>query len=308
MRQVSVVAALVGLALTGCGAAEPVGDEMPAPSSTAVSTTSPNSDPSTSDPSTTETPGAPYDPEAGIRPDLMVVTPNEVAPGDRVDLTFPAETMRGVAYVLERSTGEGWSTTHFLTSSTDGYGGSPSWVSADDPAGYGWDDIGIAGPGPDELAIPDDATPGAYRICTANALENFCAEITLVEEVDPEVSGTTPETTMPVPIVAVHEGVAFYPACGNETLTFDGATWYQLNSYDGYDEEYAAVYQAFADADREPSPVVGPRGFARVVAPGPGDDIGTLVIWADGVARWVSDSGDLDTWMVDDEITYDWDC
>lgn len=119
---------------------------------------------------------------------------------------------------------------------------------------------------------------------------------------------TSPSTTTAVPIVAVHDGVAFYPACGNETLTFDGVTWYQLNHYDGYDEEYAAIYEAFADAEREPSPVVGPRGFARVVAPGPGDDIGTLVVWADGVARWVSDSGDLDTWMVDDEIRYDWDC
>ena len=122
-------------------------------------------------------------------------------------------------------------------------------------------------------------------------------------------STTAPRTTAPVPIVAVHEGVAFYPACGNETLRFDGVTWYQLNHYDGYDEEYAAIYQAFADAEREPSPVGVRRGFApAVVAPGPGDDVGTLVIWADGVARWVSDSGDLDVWMVDDEITYNWAC
>jgi hypothetical protein len=114
---------------------------------------------------------------------------------------------------------------------------------------------------------------------------------------------------MTVPIVALHEDVSFYPACGNETLTFEGLTWYQLNYYDGYDEEYAAIYQAFADAERDPSPVVGRRGFApAVVEPGPGDDVGTLVIWADGVARWVSDSGDLDVWMVDEEITYNWEC
>jgi hypothetical protein len=40
----------------------------------------------------------------------------------------------------------------------------------------------------------------------------------------------------------------------------------------------------------------------RVVDPGPGDDIGTLTVWADGVARWESDSGNLATWLVDDEI------
>ena len=43
-------------------------------------------------------------------------------------------------------------------------------------------------------------------------------------------------------------------------------------------------------------------------SPGPGDDIGTLVVWADGVARWASDSGKLDVWMIDDEITYPWVC
>jgi len=31
-------------------------------------------------------------------------------------------------------------------------------------------------------------------------------------------------------------------------------------------------------------------------------------MWADGVARWVSDSGKIDVWMVDDEITYMWAC
>ena len=41
---------------------------------------------------------------------------------------------------------------------------------------------------------------------------------------------------------------------------------------------------------------------------GPDDDVGTLVVWADGVARWVADSGDLDVWMIDDEVPYYWVC
>jgi hypothetical protein len=61
--------------------------------------------------------------------------------------------------------------------------------------------------------------------------------------------------------------------------------------------------------DREPSPVGVPTGFApRVAEPGPGDDVGTLVVWADGVARWVSDSGNLDVWLIAEELTYDWVC
>ena len=57
-----------------------------------------------------------------------------------------------------------------------------------------------------------------------------------------------------------------------------------------------------------PASPAGFGGLARVMEPGPGDDVGTLVIWADGVARFVSDSGDLTAWMVTDEITYDWVC
>ena len=214
----------------------------------------------------------------------MTVAPSDPEPGEQVELTFPQETERGVAYVLERAFGDRWSTTHFLTSSTDGYGGSPGAWAVDAAEGHGWEDIGIAGPGPDLIVIPVDASTGAYRICTANAHENICAEVTVVgagdgkrtpatslapetttpETTTPETTTpetTTPETTTPVSIVAVHEGVEFYPACGNETLAFDGETWYQLNHYDGYDEEYAAIYEAFADAEREPSPVVAPSGL-----------------------------------------------
>jgi hypothetical protein len=67
------------------------------------------------------------------------------------------------------------------------------------------------------------------------------------------------------------------------------------------------VDEMFAVARAE-SPVAGRYGLIKVVAPGPGDDIGTLVVWADGVARWVSDSRNLDVWMIDDPIRYAWVC
>ncbi len=323
MRPLSVVVALVGITLAACGDPAPSGGPVPpaSPAGSLVPVTTTEPVPGT---------GEPYDPAARLRPELVTISPERAAPGDRVELGYPQQTERGVAFVLERAIGETWSTTHLLTSSTDGYDSQPSSVSVDAAEGYAWEDIGIAGPGPDHLLIPDDATPGPYRICTANARENFCAEIDVIDgtPVTTTSESTTPVTTTPVtttpvtttpvtttpvsttvPVVAVHEEVSFYPACGNETLTFEGRTWYQLNHLDGYDEDYATIYQEFADAERDPSPVVGTRGFApAVVEPGPGDDVGTLVIWADGVARWVSNSGDLDVWMVDDEITYDWVC
>jgi hypothetical protein len=336
-RAVSVVAALAGLGLAACGAADSAADQLPTPSSTSESSIAPS-------PAEVPGTGEPYDPAARLRPELMTVTPDIAAPGDDVELNFPEQTERGVAYVLELATGETWSTTHYLTSSTNGYDGAPSSVSVDAAEGYGWEDIGIAGPGPDRLVLPADAILGPSRICTANALENFCAEILLVDGAVPQttvpditvppsastVPGTTapPETSIaptstapppstivsdaivPVPIVEVYEGVGFYPACGNTPLAFEGVTWYPVAhvGYNASQDDLALLMDELAMIVREPSPVAGARGFARVVPPGPGDDVGTLVIWADGVARWVSDSGLQDVWMVDHELIYNWDC
>lgn len=117
-------------------------------------------------------------------------------------------------------------------------------------------------------------------------------------------------TEGPVEILGVYESVEFYPACGNETLDHQGSTWYPLinATYDAPDPELQERADLVLDVDRETSPVTGRQGLVRVVAPGPGDDVGTLVVWADGVARWVSESRDLDVWMINDEITYNFVC
>lgn len=129
----------------------------------------------------------------------------------------------------------------------------------------------------------------------------------------PSSSIGTADTIPPaetVEIVGVYEGAEFYPACGNETLDHQGVTWYTLvNAADGLvDPAFRERADVALSADREPSPVMGRQGLVRVVSPGPGDDVGTLVVWADGVARWVSDSGDLDVWLIDEELTYNWVC
>lgn len=119
----------------------------------------------------------PPPPEPEMRPELLVIEPSSAAPGDIVELRFPEETMRGVAFQLDAETADGWETRYWLTS--DGNGGPPSWVPVGTD-GHGWPDVGVGGPGPDRVAIPDDVPPGRYRVCTANAGNDFCAPVEVV--------------------------------------------------------------------------------------------------------------------------------
>jgi hypothetical protein len=383
MRTVSVAAALVGLALTACGATEPAGSALPAPSD--VSTASSSIAPPTTTATDAGGSNGPFDPDATIRDDLMVVESSVVANGQEVLVTYPGGRERGVAYVLEKLIDTTWYATHFMTATTSGYGTEPTWAEVG-TEGYGWEDIGIAGEGPDRLIVPDSALAGRYRVCTANSVENICAELTVVKSDDSPAPGPDPDppfvggTTAPVSefigesvavfeelvasiglgpvrvawrdgesvpveedllpgrvniaveehdgiefvidarveadtetgwvepeptIVDVYGGVEFYPACGNEQLEHDGVVWYSVQEF-----EYPDVYERVVDGDREQAPEsVTVHGIApRVAAPGPGDDVGTLVVWSDGVAYFVSDSGDLHAWLVQEELTYNWEC
>jgi len=108
----------------------------------------------------------------------MVVTPVAAAPGDLVELTFPGGHDRGVLFAIDEASAGGWERRAMLLS--DANGGDPRWSRADA------DDlmvemVGIAGRGPDRVPIPQGLLPGNYRICTANAVENLCAPIEVVE-------------------------------------------------------------------------------------------------------------------------------
>ena len=121
----------------------------------------------------------PYDAAAQVRPDWMRVESAEGRPGDEVKLHFPEETPRGEAFVLEERVGDGWRHRYWLTSSPAGSTRSPTWAPAGED--HDWDDIGIGGPGPDRVKVPDTAEAGQYRVCTANARGNSCAELTIIE-------------------------------------------------------------------------------------------------------------------------------
>lgn len=119
-------------------------------------------------------PVGPYDPAAEMRPDLVVADPARAVAGEAVELTWPEETMRGVAWTLEEQDGDSWQVHYFLTSRAEGYDSAPSWWALGEGEGMGWGDIGLLGPGPDLVHIPDTAPAGQYRLCTANSSPNVC--------------------------------------------------------------------------------------------------------------------------------------
>lgn len=128
----------------------------------------------------------------------------------------------------------------------------------------------------------------------------------------------------PETVGQVYEDVEFYPACGNEVLDLDGTTWYQLlpeeqralpedpgdkNSLGPASPDPFTAVQSFAPLSQGPK-ITLVRGInvPAVVAPGPGDDIGDVTVFADGLALFESDSGDLTTWLTRQQRTYNWVC
>ena len=121
----------------------------------------------------------PYDASAELHPDLLELEEDEVRPGAIIRLHFPQETPRGVGYVLEEEVEGTWQLRYFLTAAEHS-GASPSWSTAgrNDPV---WPDVGVSGPGPNWIQVPHIADPGSYRVCTANAGEEFCARLELTD-------------------------------------------------------------------------------------------------------------------------------
>jgi hypothetical protein len=114
-----------------------------------------------------------------MRPDLIVADQAEVEPGAVVALSFPEHTNRGVLFVLDQRVDNAWVTRFFLTSDGPGQGWEREWWPVD-AAGMAVPDIGVGGPGPDRVLVPEVVEPGAYRICTGNAGADFCAPIEIV--------------------------------------------------------------------------------------------------------------------------------
>jgi len=108
----------------------------------------------------------------------MKLEPTKARPGEAVGVFFPDETLRGIHFVLEMQVGDTWTLSYNLLSDW-GEGRAPEAYAVGESEGFSYPAIGIGGPGPDALVIPDDVSPGSYRICTGNAGENFCTSLTI---------------------------------------------------------------------------------------------------------------------------------
>jgi hypothetical protein len=101
-----------------------------------------------------------------------VATPKVASPGEVVELTFPTELTRGAPWHLSKWDYDEWSDPLYLViaSQPNGYNADgPDWQPRSDLDSWGWEDIGLSGPGPEEVVIPESARAGEYRFCTANA-------------------------------------------------------------------------------------------------------------------------------------------
>lgn len=119
----------------------------------------------------------------------MTVTPAMAAPGQGVALRFPSKQERGIAFSLAARGEKGWTVAYYLTSDWGSPGShAPDWWSVAErawstragiPARPAWLDVGILGPGPDHVIVPDNAPAGEYLLCTANSADEACATLTV---------------------------------------------------------------------------------------------------------------------------------
>lgn len=110
-----------------------------------------------------------------------------------------------------------------------------------------------------------------------------------------------PGTGANTAVVETLQSVEYYYACGNELLKLpDGRRFYPFIEQHRVDED------AYLGAPAR-SPLVAMAVVLAVPAPEPGEDVGTLTIYEDGTARFVSDSG-IEAWLTDEEQSYNWEC
>jgi hypothetical protein len=102
-------------------------------------------------------------PAPGLDPDLkgtMTVAPTSAAPGQEVELSFPSDNQRGIAFSLSRWSEGRWDKEFYLTSdwgTPDDY--APTWWTVAESANRGWEQVAISGGGPDRVIVPRPPHP-----------------------------------------------------------------------------------------------------------------------------------------------------
>lgn len=132
---------------------------------------------------------------------------------------------------------------------------------------------------------------------------------------------------VPGALQEVREDVGYYPACGNEVLEVGGETWFPFTPRNlddfpdpGTDANSAGALADGVVTDRAGDDRLPADGFTvtaayeaftpvgAVAPPGPDQDRGTLLVYEGGLAYWVADSDDLDTWLTSTPLEYNWVC
>ncbi len=106
-----------------------------------------------------------------------------------------------------------------------------------------------------------------------------------------------------VPVTDVVENVGYYYACGNEVLQLpDGRSFWPLLEQDRVNRT------KYLDTPTDDNALAFTGSLTLAVAPPrPGDDIGTLTVYEDGMAKYVSHRGTT-AWLDDEPVTYGWEC
>jgi hypothetical protein len=116
-------------------------------------------------------------PPAATEQYSVTVAPDTARPGATVALTFPTAPGRGIAFQLAKES-EPAKVLYYLTSDWGEPGKhKPTWWAY--VGRGGWEDVGIGGPGPDRVVVPDIAEDGTYLLCTANAPDQACGLLTV---------------------------------------------------------------------------------------------------------------------------------
>jgi hypothetical protein len=136
------------------------------------------------------------------------------------------------------------------------------------------------------------------------AIETSVAETTRDSAaIETSVAEAAPTSPVGVEITEVHQDFRYFGACGNETTRVGVTVYYPL-----FREEQVALDKSqYPVRPLEAVQSGGTLGLRRVGEPGPGDDVGVMVIYADGMARFESMSGRV-IWLTSEERIYNWVC
>lgn len=111
----------------------------------------------------------------------MTIEPPSARPGQEVAMRFPADNVRGIAFSLSAWEEGTWTPAFYLTSDWGMPDHEPAWWRVDESSNRGWEQVAIEGAGPDRVLVPDAATAGDYMLCTANAVDETCALLTVTD-------------------------------------------------------------------------------------------------------------------------------